>query len=141
MLARRTSVLEAVSAAIAADPAFTQKVTGGVWTGEVPEGRAMPYASLEVDSTDWDLTAGGADLERTRFSVVLFGTGAKALDDLLDEVQTFLLETAEYQWANADWLAFAAPVRRTTRGEFARDAQGRQVFTGALMFEFGVFRH
>jgi hypothetical protein len=142
VIAPRTSVLEAVSAAIAQDATLAGSLPGGVWTGEIPEGRAMPYASLEVDTTAWDFTSGGADLEKTTFSVVAFATGAEVLDNLLDRLQTFLNDF-DYaaSFANNDWLAFLLPARRTTRSEFARDPNGNQVFTGVVMFEAGVFRH
>src|SRR5688572_15917978 len=144
MIVPRTSVLEAVSAAIAADIPLSDEIPGGVWTGEIPENpgstRPMPYASLEVDSTDYEFTSGDKDYEKTRFSIIVFGTGAQVVDNLLDRLEAFLTE-ADLTFTNNDELVFLFPGRRTTRSEFARDKDGNQVFTGAVLFEAGVFRH
>ena len=136
----RTSILEAVSAFAAADLDLQDALPGGLWAGEIPEGRAMPYASLEVDSGDTEWTNFGPDLERTRFSVVLYAVGAGTADALQDRLEA-LLTNAGLEFSGSDYLVYLYPSRRTTRSEFARDKDGQQVFTGALMFEAGVFRY
>lgn len=137
---KRISILEAVQEAIGQDISLGNAITGGIWTGEIPENSVMPYGSLEIDSTSFEFASIPPDLERTRFSIVLFAKGAGTIDDLLDHLQSFL-STTNYTFSNDDYLVYLFPERRTTRSEFTRDKEGNQIFTGAAMFEAAIFRH
>ncbi len=141
MINTRTSILEAVQNLITNNVIISELVSGGIWTGEIPEGQRMPYASLEIDSTDFVYTSRSPDLENTRFSIIFFATGAQALDNILDKIQSFISDSVDYDFSNDDELMYILPSRRTTRSEFTRDKSGNQIFTGVLMFEAGIFRN
>lgn len=140
MSVQKTSVIEAVHACLSADLTLPDYLTGGVWTGEIPEGQEMPYASLEVDSGDTEWCSRPPDLERTRFSIILFAVGGNVLDSLLDRLED-TLTNPDLTFTNNDYMVYMFPSRRTTKSEFARDKNGNQIFTGALMYEIGVFRY
>lgn len=142
----RTSVLEAVTAVLTEDElaggALSRALPGGVWTGEIPEGLAVPLPAAAVDATGagWEFTTEGPDLERTRLAVAVFAESAAAVDALLDRLQAFLF-AAEFAFAGADELVYFVPDGRATRAETLRSPAGQTVFAGDLAFDCALFRH
>lgn len=63
-------------------PALGTAITGGLWTGEVPEGTAPPYAWLDVPYMNIEPLFENAEcqLEAGRFVVSIFAIGAEATE-------------------------------------------------------------
>jgi hypothetical protein len=76
-LASPDDLAGAVHAFAAGDPALSEALVGGLWTGEVPEGTAMPYAWLETPET---VTVPNfvTQMESHRVNVHVWAAGARA---------------------------------------------------------------
>lgn len=118
-------------------------LTGGLWTGEVPEGQEMPYGSLEIEGTDYEWTMGPPDeapyLERTRITFQFYVPGSLALTNIMDAFeQAFSWQEIVFERSE---IVYVEPLHRRHKSSFERDINGDLVFIGALAYEFGIWRN
>jgi len=62
------------------DAPLVAALTGGLWTGEVPEGTEMPYAWLDVSSVDTSPCTFEGEFDRALVTVHVFGLGASVVE-------------------------------------------------------------
>ena len=74
-----TLLSQAIHQAFSTDPTLPTVITGGLWTGEVPEGTAPPYAWLDL--TDTNINPIFEDyFEQSIITVHIYAIGAAAAE-------------------------------------------------------------
>lgn len=66
------------------DPSLVAALSGGLWTGEVPEGTAPPYAWLDLPATS-SAPLFESELEISRALVHVFAVGAESAESLASQ--------------------------------------------------------
>ena len=139
-----SDLLQAVHAHFNNHPALAAKLTGGFWTGEIPEtgedGKAsrMPYASVEISGTDYEWTTGDSYLETTRLTFTFLAVGSKTLVEIMRAFEdTYNWETLTI--ANANFV-HCYPVHRKSHSLPDRDRDGELVFAGSIFYEITLER-
>lgn len=122
----------AVHQLFSGDPALAAAVPGGLWTGEVPEGTAFPYAWLELPE-ELTLPTTVDQLESAKLSFHLWGIGAEAASDAAIALK------AVFDYATlppfGDSVSVGTwPVSRRLQCEGLRDASSRLVFRSVVTY-------
>ena len=119
---------------------FADAVPGGLWTGEVPEGQSLPYGTITVRQSSYEWIFSDSYIEHVEIEIIMYAVGADALDEALNEIEGTFNWEEDLLFPPDDVLIHVYPLPRTTRGEFARDVDGNQVFSGSLGYHVSVWR-
>lgn len=137
-LAAPDSLAEAFHARWYAQPALVSLVTGGLWTGEVPEGTEPPYAWLDVAGVDPLPLMADEQLEPSRAVVHVYAEGAAAAEACARRVRTaFDYQTLPFAAAASVSLR---PLHYRLVCEGVRYKQGQLVYRAALTYHALVQR-
>ena len=120
------------------DPTLSALVAGGLWTGEVPEGTAYPYAWVEMpESTAHPNFV--SQVESSRITFHIWAVGAASASACARSLR------ARLDWQSISPFASAVCVSCSPRGERLaceglRDSQARLVFRSTVTYQILVQR-
>lgn len=140
MTALRTSILAAVQARFDFLLPAQAALPGGLWTGDVPEGLAMPYGVLSEGDTQFEWTFEDSYWEKGTVDIVVYAVGDAAVVEALRQFE-LAFDWEELDFAGDDSLLQTYPaVRGKIRGEALKDKNGDQVFSGWIQQAVDVWR-
>ena len=114
------------------DASLTSTITGGLWTGEIPEGTSPPYAWLDLPDMATTPFFEGL-FERSTFVVHIYGIGAQQAEDCADAFkQTFDYTSLSFISAASIWCQ---PRRYRLIPEKARWKDGTLMYRVVLTYD------
>jgi hypothetical protein len=100
----------------------------------------MPYGVARIAGSEYEWTLGESYIEHVKVELLFFTLGSEALDDLINEFEGEVNWDEDLIFENGDSLIHVYPLPKDTRGEFARDKDGNQVFSASLTYHVSVWR-
>ncbi len=133
-LASPEDLAGAVHAFAAGDPALSAALPGGLWTGEVPEGTAMPYAWLETPET-LSIPNFVSQMESHRVNFHVWAAGARAASSVARLVKS------RFDYATLDPFGDQTHVGTLPRSfrlqcENLRDSSSRLIYRAVVTLHF-----
>ncbi len=116
--------------------ALVSAISGGLWTGEVPEGSRSPYAWLEIAGIDSIPLIGIDEFEYARFIVHIYGPGAETV-----EAAAFLFKDAfDYKdlFFSTRACISVQPLSYRLLSESLRSASGVLMFRAVLLYRVHI---
>lgn len=131
-LAQSDLLSTAVHAHFGANPVLASLLSGGLWTGEIPEGTTPPYAWLDI--------AGGTTtplfidvLDRSRFIVHIYAIGAASAEACAQQFKAvFDFQTLPFQTNASVWCK---PLNYRLVPEKARWKDGTLMYRAVLSYD------
>lgn len=141
-LASPSTLSGAIQSMFSTTPTLVSLFTGGLWTGEVPEGASPPYAWLDLPDTA-TMPNFVDQFESSRVVVNIFAVGAAAAENCAMQFK------AAFDYDNAD-LTFSAASGATTimlmpigyklTCEMMRAKNGQLIYRATLIYRILVQR-
>lgn len=124
-------------------------LTGGLWTGEIPELNedelpvTMPYGKIELESARNEYILSSSYIEHSKVNLLIYSTSR---DELNNIIATF---EKEWNYRDTDFdipddvdtsFMHLMQLEKSLMTEFIRDKEGNQVYSGSLSYEITLFR-
>lgn len=131
------------------NPILTEVLSGGMWTGDVPESIGddpveMPYAKIELEESANEYAFGTFYIEHGKVSITIFDTSADNVNTIINTFKDEWPQTIDLviPSGNEDTTFFHIfLLKKSLASEFMKDKDGNQVYSGSLLYEISLTRN